>query len=99
MMKRVTQGHFLTRLIIVLLLTAAVWAGFTYIPDADTSETQYEIKDADVAVQLQRDGSLLVQEELEFDFNGSFTGAYRDILLNGDARISDVRLLEDGEPY
>ncbi len=99
MMKRVTQGHFLLRLILVLILTAAVWAAFTYIPDADTSEKQYEIKDADVAVQLQPDGSLLVQEELEFDFNGSFTGAYRDILLNGDARITDVRVLEDGEPY
>ena len=99
MIKRLATGNLVARFVFVTLLAAAVWAAFTYIPDIATNEKQYEIDDADVAVQLQRDGSLIVHEELEFDFTGSFSGAYRDIVLNGGAQIQGMRVSEDGRDY
>jgi len=59
----------------------------------------YEITDADVEVELQRDGSLVVTEELTFDFTGNFQGAYREFPLNGDAEVTDVVVGENGDAY
>lgn len=87
------------RLAGVVLLAAAAWALLTFIPEIPTSEKQYEIDDAAIEVTLQRDGSLLVHESLRFDFTGSFSGAYRDIPLNGDARITDMRVSSEGRRY
>lgn len=98
-MKKLTKGHFINRMIFVSILTVAIWAAFNYIPDLSSEEKQYEIDDADIAVQLQKDGSLLVHEELDFDFTGQFSGAYRDIPLNGGARIKDLVVSEDGRDY
>ncbi|MCB0864379.1 MAG: DUF2207 domain-containing protein [Solirubrobacterales bacterium] len=98
-MKKLAAGGFTGRMIFVVILAAAAWAGFTFIPDIPTQEKQYEIDNADVDVQLQRDGSLLVHESLDFDFQGSFSGAYRDIPLNGGARITGMRVLSGGQRY
>jgi uncharacterized membrane protein len=69
------------------------------VPAIPTADKEYEITDASVDVVLQKDGSLLVHESLPFDFHGSFTGAYRDIPLNGGAKISDVHVSEGGTQY
>ena len=101
-MKRFFAGamrSFYARVVVVVLIAAAVGALFAVVPDAPSSDKSYEVTDADVAVVLQRDGSLLVHEALDFDFTGSFTGAYRDIRLNGDARITNVRVSESGRRY
>jgi len=80
--------RFVLRLLGAIALTAIVAAVLAAIPAFPTAEKEFEIKDADVSVKLQRDGSLVVRESLPFHFTGSFQGAYRDIPLNPPARIT-----------
>ena len=55
----------------------------------------YKIIDANVALRLAPNGDLLVTEDLTFDFDGSFEGAYRDIpLLAGRDGSRDVQVSE-----
>ena len=54
---------------------------------------------ADVAVQIQPDGSLLVQERISFDYSGDFSGAYRDIPLRAGESIDQVGVSEGGDDY
>ncbi|MFN8152073.1 MAG: DUF2207 domain-containing protein [Solirubrobacterales bacterium] len=98
-MRRILTGPFLGRMIFVVIIAGVAWAALTFLPDVPTQEKQYEIDNADVDVQLQPDGSLLVHESLDFDFHGSFSGAYRDIPLNGDAQITGMRVSSGGERY
>jgi uncharacterized membrane protein len=91
--------RFALRLVGALVVTAVVGFAFAVIPSVPTSEKEYEISDARISVQLQRDGSLIVRESLPFDFTGSFTGAYRDFPLNGSARVTDAAVSENGEKY
>lgn len=93
------KGPFKWRVVLLAIVAAVAWAALNFIPDVPTQEKQYEIDDADVTVELQRDGSLLVHEALQFDFHGSFSGAYRDIPLNGGAEISGVRVIDGGQRY
>ena len=58
-----------------------------------------DVTDADVALRLAPDGSLLVTERLTFDYQGHFEGSYRDIILNHDERISDIELSQDGRVF
>jgi uncharacterized membrane protein len=59
----------------------------------------YEIVDANVAMRLADNGDLLVHEDLTFDFDGSFEGAYRDIPLLEAQRITDVQVSEGNRVY
>lgn len=59
----------------------------------------YRIADANVALRLADNGDLLVSEDLTFDFDGSFEGAYRDIPLLEGERITDVQLSEGNRLY
>ena len=87
------------RLLGALVITAVVAGALAIAPSVPTSEKEYEISDPQISVQLQEDGSLLVHESLPFHFTGHFSGAYRDIALNGLARVTDVTVSEDGEEY
>ena len=51
----------------------------------------YSLPAADIAVQIQPDGSLRVREQITFDFSGSFSGAYRDIPLRRGESIDRRR--------
>ena len=58
-----------------------------------------DITDAGVDLRLANDGSLLVTEQLTFDYDGHFEGSYRDIdLLHGE-EISDVSVSQDGQRF
>ncbi len=59
----------------------------------------YSLPAADVAVQIQPDGSLLVQERISFDFSGDFSGAYRDIPLRAGESIDQVGVSEGDDDY
>ena len=59
----------------------------------------YEVVDANVAMRLADNGDLLVREDLTFDFDGSFEGAYRDIPLLEGQRITDVQVSESNLVY
>jgi uncharacterized membrane protein len=58
-----------------------------------------DVVDADIEMKLAPDASLLVTENLTFDYDGSFEGSYRDILLLHGERITDVRVSEGGQTY
>ncbi|MFI5123410.1 MAG: DUF2207 family protein, partial [Vicinamibacteria bacterium] len=58
-----------------------------------------DITDADFALRLAKDGSLLVTERLSFNYDGHFEGSYRDIdLLHGE-RITGVTVSQDGQVF
>jgi uncharacterized membrane protein len=50
-------------------------------------------------VRVQGDGSLAITETISFAFDGSFSGAYRDIPLRDGEQISDVSVSENGLRY
>src|SRR6185312_16512831 len=54
---------------------------------------------ADVHITVEPDGSLSMEERITFYFDGSFTGAYRDIPLRDGERISDVSVAEGAARY
>ncbi|MDX6582427.1 MAG: hypothetical protein QOI10_1611 [Solirubrobacterales bacterium] len=58
-----------------------------------------DITDADVSLRLAPDGSLLVTENLKFNYDGHFEGSYRDIVLRHGERITDVTLSQDGRNF
>ncbi len=91
--------RFLLRLSGAILVIAIVAAAMAIIPAVPTSEKEYEISDPEVTVKLLGDGSLLVHESLPFDFTGQFSGAFRDIVLNGPARVTGASVSEDGKRY
>ncbi len=80
----------------IALLAALVVALVAAAPAAARSA---DITDADVALRLAPDGSLLVTESLTFNYDGHFEGSYRDIVLLHGARISDVSVSQDGERF
>jgi uncharacterized membrane protein len=59
----------------------------------------YKIVDANVALRLAKTGDLLVTEQLTFDFDGPFEGAYRDIPTIEGQRITDVHVSEGDHQY
>lgn len=93
--------RFVAWRIIRALLISAAFAAVVLVVSSISSleEKHYEITDADVDIQLQRDGSLIVAESLTFDFSGNFSGAYREFPLNGDAKVTDVVVREGSQEY
>ena len=62
-------------------------------------ERNFRIQEADVRVVVQDDGSLHVTEQLTYDFDGYFSGAYRDIPLAAGVKAHNVVVSEDGEEF
>ena len=52
-----------------------------------------------MVVEVQPDGSLVVDENLTFSFSGEFSGAFREIPLRDDESIDQVAVLESGQAY
>ena len=50
-------------------------------------------------MHIQSDGSLLVREQIAFDFSGDFSGAYRDIPLREGESIDNVGVSEGSDEY
>jgi uncharacterized membrane protein len=59
----------------------------------------FSLPQASIAVALEPDGSLAVQEHITFAFDGTFSGAYRDIPLRQGEVITDVFVEENGRRY
>ncbi len=93
------RRKLIRRLVAAAIFTALLALLMSVIHQVPTAEKQYEVSSADVDVELQEDGSLLVHERLTFDFTGSFSGAYREFPLNGDARVVEAVVSEDGKDY
>ena len=54
---------------------------------------------ADVDVVVNDDGSLAVTERLTYDFDGDFSGAYRDIPLRPGEAITGVTVSDESVTY
>jgi hypothetical protein len=81
------------------LVAALVAVAATLAIAEPAAAKSYKIVDANVSLRLAKNGDLLVTEQLTFDFNGSFEGAYRDIPTIDDQRITDVRVSEGDHQY
>jgi len=69
------------------------------VPATPALAKSYHIAEADVTIVVEPDGSLLVTERLTFDFDGSFSGAYRDIPLSGDETFELVSVSDELVTY
>jgi len=52
-----------------------------------------------VEVVVERDGSLRVTEQITYDFEGSFSGGYREIPLRPGETIDEIAVSEGGTQY
>jgi hypothetical protein len=59
----------------------------------------FSLPQATVVVTLQSDGSLLVEEHITFNFDGSFSGAFRDIPARQGEVLDDIFIEERGRQY
>ncbi len=82
-----------------LAVVAALAGGIAVLPGlAFESEKRFRVNDADVLIEVQPDGALRITERLNFDFSGSFSGAFRDIPLRDGARITKAGVADPGGP-
>jgi uncharacterized membrane protein len=63
------------------------------------SAKSYSLVQADVAVQMAKNGALLVDEHIEYVFDGPFSGGYREIPTRPGESVSRVSVLENGHRY
>ena len=59
----------------------------------------FSLPQADVAVEVRQDGSLVVDELITYAFSGPFSGGYREIPLRSGESVDDVRVSENGRAY
>ena len=77
---------------------AAVLAALL-LPTAPASAKSFSLPEADVTARVARDGAVAVRESITFEYDGAFTGAYREIPLREGERIDRVSVSEGGERY
>jgi uncharacterized membrane protein YgcG len=68
-------------------------------PASALADKSFTVAQAAVNVTVARSGEVLMREDLTFSFNGTFTGAYRDIPLAAGVTARDVQVIEAGRPY
>jgi hypothetical protein len=79
---------------------ALLAAGLTALAITGTAGAKsFTLPQAVVSVQVAKDGSLLVSEQITYAFNGSFSGGYRDIPLRKGETIDRVQVSENGTAY
>ena len=79
------------------VLLAAVAA--VLVAPGSAAAKSYTLPEADVAVTVSPDGSLLVEESISFDFVGDFEGAFREIPLREGESVDAIAVAEGGEAY
>ena len=83
---------------ILVLVFAVLMAGPLAVP-AEAQNKDFELPRAVVVADVQSDGSVVVTEEITYDFTGSFEGGYREIPLKDGMSVDDVSVSEDGKEY
>ena len=71
-------------------------AGVALALPGTASADSFTLLSADVAVDVQEDGSLGVSERIEVAFSGDFTFGYRDIRLRDGETLINPSVAEDG---
>src|SRR5215217_3168850 len=80
----------------LVLIFAVILAGPLAAPAQGKS---FELPRAAVVADVQPDGSVLITENITYDFSGSFEGGYREIPLKEGMSVSDVSVSENGTQY
>ncbi len=65
----------------------------------DIQAKDYQMSGLEVNIQLQEDGSMLVEEHREFTFQGKFSEVFRSFPLDGQASFSNFRVSENETDY
>ena len=81
----------------VLALAASAAAALALAGDA--AAKSFSLPAADVTVQIQQDGTLVVDEVIVFSFSGDFSGAYREIPLREGESLDQVFVSEGEQQY
>ncbi|HEU5211327.1 MAG TPA: DUF2207 domain-containing protein, partial [Gaiellaceae bacterium] len=76
---------------------AVVLAALAGAPAA--AAKSFSLPNADVVVTVRPDGSLRVVEKITFFFDGTFTGAYREIPVRNGESLTDAFVAENGRRY
>ena len=69
------------------------------LPALPAIAKSYDIAGADVEIVVEEDGALLITEHLIYDFDGSFTGAYRDIPLRSGESFEFVSVSDENTEF
>ena len=65
----------------------------------DAAAKSFTLPAADVTVQVEQDGSLIVDEVIAFSYVGDFSGAYREIPLRDGETVDQVFVSEGDRQY
>ena len=84
--------------VIVALVFAVLLAG-PFAAPAEAQDKSFSLPRADVVASVQPDGSVLVTENITYDFIGSFEGGYREIPLEDGMSVTEVSVSEGGRGY
>ena len=66
---------------------------------AEAQAKSFTLPRATAVADVQPDGSVVITENITYDFSGSFEGGYREILLKDGMSVSDVSVSENGSQY
>jgi uncharacterized membrane protein len=83
----------------LLALVFAVLLAGPFAAPAEAQDKSFSLPRAEVVASVQPDGSVLVTENITYDFIGSFEGGYREIPLEDGMSVTDVSVSEAGRAY
>src|SRR5829696_10125983 len=84
---------------LMLALVFAVLVTSPFFAPAEAQAKSFTLPRAAVVADVQPDGSVVVTENITYDFTGSFEGGYREIPLKDGMSVDDVSVSEDGKEY
>ena len=85
--------------LLALLLAVLVAGPFAEPAGAQEEGKSFDLPNAHVVADVRPDGSVLVTEQITYDFTGSFKGGYRQIPLEDGMSVTDVSVSEHGKQY
>ena len=83
----------------MLALVFAVLVVGVFLAPAEAQAKSFTLPKAGVVADVQPDGSVVITENITYDFSGSFEGGYREIPLKDGMSVSDVTVSENGTQY
>ncbi len=84
------------RRLVLALLLVTIAGLLTLVPAATAQAKSWSIDSMDVVLDIEKNGSLLVEETVTFRFEGSFSYVGRVIPTANLESLSDIEVLQDG---
>lgn len=96
-MKRlIPDGGASPRVAAVVILGIAMWL---LLPAQPAAAKSFSLPSARFVADVSRSGAVHVTEKITFDFDGSFSGAFREINLRDGEAVTDISVRENDRPY